>query len=99
MKPLLPAALLFTCFLALAISSSLRCDLTPAGITAERTRKDVGRYRIEISGNPEAYVAGEQYTGEYRFNFAWRRRRLNLGITSVVGIYTSNEGIKVRGNV
>lgn len=55
-----------TVFLCLLISggkTSLRCDLTPAGIVAERTRKDVGRYSIEISGNPEAYVPGEQYTG------------------------------------
>lgn len=45
-------------------ATSLRCDLTPAGIVAERTRKDVGRYSIEISGNPETYVPGEQYTGK-----------------------------------
>lgn len=49
-------------------SASLRCDLTPAGILAERTRKDVGRYSIEISGNPETYVPGEQYTGKHGTN-------------------------------
>lgn len=49
-------------------TASLRCDLTPAGIVAERTRKDAGRYSIEISGNPETYVPGEQYTGKQVFS-------------------------------
>lgn len=50
--------------IAAGSSVSLRCDLTPAGILAERTRKDVGRYSIEISGNPDTYVPGEQYTSK-----------------------------------
>lgn len=57
-------SLFLICLLITEGRTVLRCDLTPSGIIAERTRKDVGRYRIEISGNPESYVPGEQYTGK-----------------------------------
>lgn len=43
------------------------CDLAPEGMTGERYREDIGRYRIEISGNAEAYVPGEQYTSKFSF--------------------------------
>lgn len=57
--------LLLLCTLYLSVTAGpLRCDLTPEGITTERDQNDVGRYRIEISGSPESYVPGEQYTGE-----------------------------------
>lgn len=68
MKKSYNTTLMLLLFVSLSITrgrTSLRCDLTPAGIVAERTRKDVGRYNIEISGNPETYVPGEQYTGFY----------------------------------
>lgn len=69
--------LLFVGLLIARGRTSLRCDLTPAGIVAERTRKDVGRYSIEISGNPETYVPGEQYTG---FNFNHLNRLISTAL-------------------
>lgn len=45
-------------------NAAFQCDLTPEGIKAERFQEDIGRYRIEISGNAEAYVPGEQYTSK-----------------------------------
>nr|CAH7757582.1 unnamed protein product [Callosobruchus chinensis] len=43
----------------------LRCDMIPEGVVAPRYKQDLGRYKIEVSGNPDAYVPGEQYTGGY----------------------------------
>lgn len=42
----------------------LRCDMIPEGVTAPRCTEDLDRYRIEISGNPESYIPGEQYTSK-----------------------------------
>ncbi|KAG5886702.1 hypothetical protein JTB14_015767 [Gonioctena quinquepunctata] len=36
--------------------------MIPEGVTAPRYKEDLGRYKIEISGNPDSYVPGEQYT-------------------------------------
>lgn len=44
--------------------SAFQCDVIPEGIKGERSKDDIGRYRIEISGNAEAYVPGEQYTSK-----------------------------------
>ncbi|CAG9762897.1 unnamed protein product [Ceutorhynchus assimilis] len=40
----------------------LRCDMIPEGVTAPKCTEDFSRYKIDISGNPESYVPGEQYT-------------------------------------
>ncbi|KAL1505585.1 hypothetical protein ABEB36_005116 [Hypothenemus hampei] len=40
----------------------LRCDMIPEGVTSPKSSEDIGRYKIEISGNPESYVPEEQYT-------------------------------------
>ncbi|XP_050307769.1 spondin-1 isoform X2 [Anthonomus grandis grandis] len=40
----------------------LRCDMIPEGVTAPKSIQDVDRYKIEVSGSPDAYVPGEQYT-------------------------------------
>ncbi|XP_017772069.1 PREDICTED: spondin-1 isoform X2 [Nicrophorus vespilloides] len=53
------------------IGEALRCDRTPEGTFSPRTRAD-GRFVIEVSGNPDTYVPGEQYNiflrsnGEYQ---------------------------------
>ncbi|CAG9820229.1 unnamed protein product [Phaedon cochleariae] len=40
----------------------LRCDMIPEGVTSPRYKEDLGRYKIDISGDPDSYVPGEQYT-------------------------------------
>lgn len=52
------------CALALVLlvpSSTARCDRTPEGNPYARTTTE-GRFQIQISGNPETYVPGVQYT-------------------------------------
>lgn len=49
----------FTC-----IDIGLRCDMIPEGVTAPRCKENLDRYKIEISGNPESYIPGEQYTSK-----------------------------------
>ncbi|CAG9857851.1 unnamed protein product [Phyllotreta striolata] len=39
----------------------LRCDMIPEGVTSPKQKQNT-RYKIEISGNPEYYIPGEQYT-------------------------------------
>lgn len=54
------------CALALVLlvpSSTARCDRTPEGNPYARTTTE-GRFQIQISGNPETYVPGVQYTGK-----------------------------------
>lgn len=51
-------------FLVSGSSIGLRCDMIPEGVTAPKCKEDLGRYHIDISGNPESYVPGEQYTGK-----------------------------------
>lgn len=55
---------LFTLLLLLVERSiSLRCDRTPEGARTPRTQTG-HNYVIEISGNPDTYVPGEQYTSK-----------------------------------
>lgn len=41
------------------------CSKIPEGITSPSSVQDPVHFEIEISGHPDAYVAGEQYTGEF----------------------------------
>lgn len=41
----------------------LKCDRVPEGTVAQKSPGD-GRFRIRIEGNPEGYIAGEDYTSE-----------------------------------
>jgi len=45
-------------------AQSARCDREPEGRLSQKSPVD-GRFRIKVSGNPEKYVPGEVYTGEY----------------------------------
>lgn len=47
-------------------NATYHCDLGPEGMKGERFKEDIGRYRIEISGNAEAYIPGEQYTSKFK---------------------------------
>lgn len=38
--------------------------MIPEGVTSPR-KVNSGRYKIEISGNQETYMPGDQYTGEH----------------------------------
>lgn len=51
-------------FKATVCNIGLRCDMIPEGVTAPRCKEDLGRYKIEISGNPDSYLPGEQYTSK-----------------------------------
>lgn len=62
LKLLLTSALLA----AFVIQIEARCDRTPDNNPHPKTQSD-GRFRIEISGSPESYVPGEQYTGKSLF--------------------------------
>lgn len=42
----------------------LRCDMIPEGVTAPR-KGGSGKFTIDIPGNQETYIPGEQYTGKY----------------------------------
>lgn len=53
------ALLLLTCITSPVVA--LRCDRTPEAAQGLRSTSD-GRFHIEVSGNPETYVPGEQYT-------------------------------------
>ncbi|KAK9886878.1 hypothetical protein WA026_019136 [Henosepilachna vigintioctopunctata] len=51
-----------TIVLCLIHGGNLECAKLPEGITSHSSTQDAVRYEIEISGNPETYVEGEQYT-------------------------------------
>ncbi|KAL3267421.1 hypothetical protein HHI36_011548 [Cryptolaemus montrouzieri] len=51
-----------TIFLSVIHKGNMECAKIPDGITSPSSVQDVVRYEIEISGNPDTYVAGEQYT-------------------------------------
>lgn len=56
--------LLLNIFVDIAVSNiGLRCDMIPEGVTSPR-KVNSGRYKIDISGNQETYVPGDQYTGK-----------------------------------
>lgn len=42
----------------------LKCDRVPEGTVTQKSPGD-GRFRIRIEGNPEGYIAGEDYTSEF----------------------------------
>lgn len=56
-------SLWFYIFSILQVECLLRCDRTPDGVTGPPTPAD-GKFILEISGNPETYVPGEQYTSK-----------------------------------
>lgn len=64
LKPLL----LLTLVVAFVSQTDARCDRTPDNNPHPKTQTD-GRFRIEISGSPESYVPGEQYTGKSYIDF------------------------------
>lgn len=43
--------------------NSMRCDRIPEGVVGLPS-KPHGIYKLEISGNPDNYVPGDEYTGE-----------------------------------
>lgn len=62
MRVRLKLLLLVTLVAALLAESDARCDRNPDGNPHPKTQSD-GRFQIQISGSPESYVPGEQYTG------------------------------------
>lgn len=54
---------LFLWLTLVKLSNCLRCDRTPEGTRTPRTQTG-HNYVIEISGNPDTYVPGEQYTSK-----------------------------------
>lgn len=47
---------------AVVCNIGLRCDMIPEGVTSPR-KINSGRYKIDVSGNQETYIPGDQYTG------------------------------------
>lgn len=46
--------------------------ITPMGVTKPRNRNDVGRYILDIPGNPKTYMPGEKYNGNPQLNQYFR---------------------------
>lgn len=58
-------ALLLTVLAAsdVRVSHAAKCDRTPEGTTVNRSPSD-GRFKLRILGDPDSYVAGENYTSK-----------------------------------